>query len=705
MEITAYPPSPNDVPRDLTALPPSYQGRAALAVLAVLLFFLLFAGLVAGTAYLTYLAITYDMGPVNKITILGKIGAIAGSAMLFAFTLKFLFKLTSHQPSNRLELLRLDQPELFAFVDALCKETGAPRPRKIFVDPDVNAYVAYSNTWLSLFLPVRKDLTIGLGLVSSLDRSEFKAVVAHEFGHFAQRSMRIGSYIHSANTIIHDLIFTRDRWDRMLEEWRSADLRLSAAAWAITPVIWLVRKLLALFYGLLNFMHSSLSREMEFNADKVAVRTAGSEAIIGALWKLDPGVEHWSATMNHAYLAAQKGLFTKNLYRHNELSFQRAAPAFRTRLGALPADPRGGKLFFTTSENSKVGMYASHPPNDQREANAKTPFVACGRDDRPAWSIFKDRAELGERMTSLIYKQYLDKAAKTFVTEAEFEAFVEGERAGADLLGEYHGTFADRFLHVPGEDAVAAVRPIDPAEGIEALRPQLEELMKPVLEIDTLMKKARAIAEGTIKDNSFSFNGRSYTKRTLQEGYTALVEAREELFKGHFTEWDTTFCALHLRLAERTGDRPLLRRLYDQHAALTKVYRAFTWGRTNIVENLQALQARGEVQVSEVADLRERINGVVNTLNERVKELEVLDLVPLPNIANVKDLTEAIVPAGSIRPGMADMFNNGDFSRLMGNIDQALGHCQRLDQKSIASILAFHKKLVRPVVGSPDTQA
>jgi Zn-dependent protease with chaperone function len=84
--------------------------------------------------------------------------------------------------------------------------------------------------WLNLFLPVKKELTVGLGLISCLNLSEFKAVLSHEFGHFAQSSMKIGSYIISANTIIHDLIYSRDKWDDILDQWRASDLRLSVAA-------------------------------------------------------------------------------------------------------------------------------------------------------------------------------------------------------------------------------------------------------------------------------------------------------------------------------------------------------------------------------------------------------------------------------------------------------------------------------------------
>jgi Zn-dependent protease with chaperone function len=39
----------------------------------------------------------------------------------------------------------------------------------------------------------RKNLQIGIGLVNSVTVSEFKAVLAHEFGHFSQRSMKVAA--------------------------------------------------------------------------------------------------------------------------------------------------------------------------------------------------------------------------------------------------------------------------------------------------------------------------------------------------------------------------------------------------------------------------------------------------------------------------------------------------------------------------------
>ncbi len=694
-----YPPSPARLPQGLTALTGSYQVRAALAVVAIALFFVLFTALVAATAWLVWLAIIYPIHDINKLTIIAKLGAIAGAFMLFAFTLKFAFKLKNHVPTNRIELKREKHPRLFAFVERICAETKAPRPRKIHADPDVNAYVAYTNTWLSLILPVKKDLTIGLGLVSILDRSEFKVVTAHEFGHFAQRSMRIGSYIISANTIIHDMIYNRDKWDEMLDQWRGADLRLSFVAWIITPVIWLIRKTLGLFYVLLNRLHSSLSREMEFNADKVAVSTSGSEAIISALWKLDEGERHWGATMSSAYMAAQKNMFVKDLYRHNDLAIGRAAEVFRKQRASLPEDERGGRRFFAASEHSKVGMYASHPPNDMREANAKSPFVSCEHDDAPAWTLFDDTAGLRESMTSLIYSNHLSKNPQAWIEEAAFEDFVRAESAGTELLDEHHGTFTDRFLTIPSRDELtqaAAAISGDHRSAAAGMKEQLKLLMAPVREIEDCMRKAQQIAEGTTKEKGFAFNGKQFDKQSLQAGWDELAKAREEHFNGPLKEWDKAYCAVHLGLAEAQGRSEDLEHRYAQHRALNAIFQRLVGASHFAISEVQRLQSMGEVSQEIVRGVVQDINARVADANKQIKALANGHLVPLPNIATDQELQEAIMPGGQIREGSVVMFENGDFGRLMNDLDRAIAHCQRVDNKSIIGILQAHQELLAP---------
>lgn len=694
MTTNLYPPSPVELPKKLTALPASYKTRALLAILSILLFFLLYGALVAVLGYLVYWAFTYDIGHINKITILGKIGAIAGSVMLFFFTLKFIFKLKNHKRENRIKLNKKDYPELWSFILKICDETGAPKPKAIYADPDVNAYVSYTNMWLSLFLPVKKELTIGLGLVSCVNLSEFKAIMSHEFGHFSQRSMKIGSYIISANTIIHDMIFSRDKWDDLLDQWRASDLRLSFAAWIITPIIWLIRQVLNLFYQFLNIMYSSLSREMEFNADKVAISTSGSDAIISGLWKLDSGFEKWNNTINYAYLASQKKLFSKNLYTHNNLSLDRIKEQQITLLTALPNDKRGGKTYFVGSEHSKVNMYASHPPNDMRQDNAKVPFVACETNEDSPWLLFNNKEKLQQEMTNLIYEQYINKKAESFCNVEEFESFIASENHGKELLSEFGNAFENRFINIPEIDSID--KETDNVElklsAYENLKNKLDELMKPIKEIEVLMVKASEIAQGTTKDNSFAFKGKTYKKKTIEQGYNELFAEREKIFKDNFNDWDKDFCTFHLALAKKQGNYNHLKKLYLQHKELITFYKKALSIKSTIYNELNQLQTK-EVTENDVRRFGYRVNDLAISLNNDLENFDKLEFIELPNIENTEVLKEILIEGGKIEKRTGNIFENGGFQLIMTDIENTIMQCNRVDQKNLGVILDYHKKL------------
>lgn len=438
-------------------------------------------------------------------------------------------------------------------------------------------------------------------------------------------------------------------------------------------------------------MYSSLSREMEFNADKVAVSTSGSDAIISALWKLDGGSENWNNTINNAYLASQKNIFVKNLFTHNTLAIKREEVKQGEILDKLPIDIRGGRAFFRFGDVN-VGMYASHPSNNKREDNAKIPFVECVEDNNSPWLLFVSKESLQEEMTSLVYEKYLNKKNENFVTLNEFENFISEETKGKKLLEEYLNTFENRFIHIAQikeleEEAQKINQPY--IEKLTNLKVDLSELMKPVSEIELLMMKAQQISEGTIKDKSFSFRGQTYKNKNLQEGYEILVAEREKLFNESFKEWDVSFCALNLVLAKKVEEDLKLKNLYRQHAILTCVYKSLVNIKNTIIEELNILQSNEDITHSEVNTFGEKVNGLVFGLNGELDAFEKMTFVPLPNIDNVKELRESIVENGYFNKESGPIFENGGFDRIINSIETAISHCQRIDQKSIGVILLF----------------
>ena len=691
MKTPLYPPSPKTIPKKLTSLTPTYQLKTILAIIAIIVFFLLYFALIIAFAGAVYLAITYDIRVISYITIIIKVCAITGTIMLLAFTLKFLFKLKNPERPNRVKLEKSENPELWYFLQKICEETGAPEPKNIYIDPDVNAYVMYSNVWLSLILPVKKEITIGLGLIDCLNLSEFKAVISHEFGHFAQSSMKIGSYIMSANTIIHDMIYSRDKWDELFEQWKVSGA-FGLGAWFIVPIVWVTRQILGLFYQFLNFMYSSLTREMEFNADKFSVRTSGSNAIITALWKLENGTEKWQNTISQAYLAAQKKIHTKNLYIHNQLALQRSTTQQTEKFNALPNDSRGGKRFFLSSENSKVGMYATHPPNDKREENAKNPYILCEEDTRSAWLLFGNKEAIQEKMTKVVYEQYIKKTPTDFSPIEDFEVFIGEEAKGKDLLEEYQNAFKDRFLQIPEIDTLVEEAKTS-THNLPQLKEELSQLMQPIQEIDKLMEKAVQIAEGTTKDKSFEFKGQKYTKKTFTEGIDSLVIEKEKILNENFEEWDKNFLAFHLATATKASKDQELINLYIQHQTITEIYKYIATLKHSALKHLAELQWEAEANNVLITGMNEDFNDFLLTINDKMDQLNDITFVPMPNINSVQELREAIIEEGTFKRGPMLLFETGGVEKWLETIDLAIIHCQRIDQKNLGVILALHKTL------------
>lgn len=690
-----YPPSPKQIKSDYTKLPIAYNLKALLAVFSVILFFLLYIGLVIVLALLTKWAFTYTIEDVNRFSLLGKAGACLGSTMLFLFTLKFIFKIRNFKPENRIKLQKQEQQSLWAFVDRICAETGAPKPKDIYVDPDVNAYVSYSNTWLSLILPVKKDLTIGLGLVSCLNLSEFKAVISHEFGHFSQSSMRIGSYITSANTIIHDMIFNRDKWDELLDKWRQMDLRISFAAWVITPIVWVIRLILRLFYQLLNVMYSLLSREMEFNADRVAAKTSGSDAIVSALWKLNHGAQNWNTSVNHLYNANTKGISISNVYSHHTTVSEKSNIKLKELTSSLEDHPNGGKQYFINDEVSKVNMYASHPPNNSREENVKSPYINCELDYRSPWLLFDKKEKIQEQCTSVIYKDYFQIEVKENSNIEAFQSFVEQESKGLELLDNYMNTYKDRYLIVSDMESqyYEELETSQLVAHAKNLKDELMQLHTQMESIDNTIMALNKIAEGTSK-TPITYADKKYNKKNINEGYNALFTAKTEMLNNQFTQWDQKQYTIHRILNKRLQVNDQFEDLINQHQSITHLYKSFVEKKEITINYLAELQENNEITEDNIFTVARNVADIGRDLNKIIKEFDIKNYVPLSNLESLEVLLLTIIPGKQVKTPYGNMFSNNSYNEYIQTLEYGINQLNRIDQKSIIEILTVYEEII-----------
>ena len=441
-----YPSNPAGVPERLTKPTTSYRSRAWLAVAGLGLFISLYFALTGWFAWKGYCLIA---GAGGKD---GFERFIAGACAMFftVFMGKAIFFMKQRHEIDDIEIKAADQPELFAFLFRLARESGARRPYRVFLSPRVNAAVFYDLSILNLFLPSKKNLEIGLGLVNVLNLSEFKAVLAHEFGHFAQRSMAVGRWVYTAQQIAEKIIAKRDALDTFLAKLSRMDIRIAWLGWILSLVVWSLRSVMETVFRIVVLAQRALSREMELQADLVAVSLSGSDAIINALQRLTVADEAWDRAVRFAAAEARNGRIVSDVFAAQLLVIDRLrkiwnSPGFREP-PVLPPDIAPAHRVFQREMARPPRMWSTHPSNSEREENTKRTYVYAGVDTRSAWELFSNVQTVKEKMSvHLVSDIVRNKEAQSAPMEDPLAKLAK-QFDRAFLQPQYRGAYLSRPL-------------------------------------------------------------------------------------------------------------------------------------------------------------------------------------------------------------------------------------------------------------------
>lgn len=219
-----------------------------------------------------FIAVMPDMNPLIYI---------AGWVFIAIFAIiliKPLFSISTSVKEPGVPISPEEAPELFQLIEETAREAGLRGPRKVFLSYVPNAMVFSRSSIWNIFFPVRRNLMIGLGLLYFTNRSELKAVLAHEFGHFGQKTVRVGSAVYIGYSIVNNIISGRGPVDALLA--RLGPLPASVALWIIGPV-------LTRLAGFVQRGYGKMQKEMEYGADAVSADIVGNRAAVSAMYKSD----------------------------------------------------------------------------------------------------------------------------------------------------------------------------------------------------------------------------------------------------------------------------------------------------------------------------------------------------------------------------------------------------------------------------------
>lgn len=349
----------------------------------------------------------HGRGRGKALIILVYLAPIVAGAILVLFMIKPLFSRPARHGRNH-PLTRDREPTLFSFIDRLCDAVGAPKPRAIEVDNQVNASAGLRRGMLSL-LSNDLVLVIGLPLAAGLNLREMAGVLAHEFGHFAQASgMRVSYVLRATNMWFARVVYERDEWDERLSRWStSVDLRIGFPLLLARACVWGTRKILWCFMTVAHGVSCHLLRQMEFDADRHEVRLSGSAVFESTSQKL--------AILNLAYRGAMSDLGQS--YDEGRLADNLPA-LIAANVDQIP--PHVIEAYTKHVNESNTAWFDTHPADKDRIASAQREAApGVFHVDAPAGVLFSDFDKLCRNVTGEFYRESLGPEAKVAIVPVE----------------------------------------------------------------------------------------------------------------------------------------------------------------------------------------------------------------------------------------------------------------------------------------------
>ena len=515
--------------QDVLTVTPEFKKEAAKSIIAIVGFILVYLLLFALSIGIVLLSVYGGIAIIalrpSFYTILIGLGLVGFGIMVFVFLIKFLFATSDTDNNDNIEVTAEDEPLLFQMINNLANEVGTSKPKKIYFTPDVNAAVFYNSSFWSMFLPIRKNLKIGLGLVNSVNTSELKAVIAHEFGHFSQRSMKVGSWVYQVNKIIYDMLYNNRGYANSLDSMSGVHAIFSLFASLTIKVVQGIQWVLRQMFTVVNKCYMGLSRQMEFHADLVAASVCGSNNIINALKRAEFAEICYSATLDLCNEAWKEKKVVTDFYSDHRTMVKHIAHRNQLSLiDGLPSMEENRSNGISNRVNYK-NQWASHPSLEERSEYLQPFGLDAGVDNATAWTLFSDPENWKKLLTKQLYTAIPQDEVKGTLEHNEFEQLI----AEQDKRFSFPPVFKEYYnsRQVANFDTEAIVHEPFVITSFEHIFVEKEILLpKKINSLSQDIAVLNAIIKKEITTHSFDFDGQKYKSKDAAQ---VLAELEAEL--------------------------------------------------------------------------------------------------------------------------------------------------------------------------------
>lgn len=454
---------------------PLYVLNLVVVAGVVVLMPIIYFALIAGVGYFGFWWATEMTGIMSTEGV--RVRGRSGGALLFAKLLAYLVPLFlaglllifllkpifigRGEREETVSLNEFEEPELFAFFNRVCEIIGAPKPKRIDLNNEVNASAGFARGFWSLFIPGDVVLTIGMPLVTGLTTRQFTGVMVHEFAHFRQGiAMRASMLINMVVGWFAVRAHSRDRLDDWLEDSiEESEHWIAVLILKIAQLlVFLTRLVLILLYRIALLCSAAMSRQMEYDADRFAARFVGSETEAAV-----------SARMVELMIAAQSAESQAHEMWVKDKSVPRDMPTL-IAMASARLMPEERERVEHMMQHGAGGLFDTHPPAHKRiKAVMKLNEPGIFRPDGQATALFRDIDMANMRASYAHFREVLGPRRLEKVTFVPIDSLVRQHvkaQASNDALTNFVGfdppTWRPIFpsMRTPGapEDAKAAAQ-------------------------------------------------------------------------------------------------------------------------------------------------------------------------------------------------------------------------------------------------------
>lgn len=318
-----------------------------------------------------------------------------------------------------------EAPGLYRLVRDVAAAVGAPTPNRIYVTCDVNASASFKRGVRS-FVGDDLSLSIGLPLVGTLSTRELAGVIAHELGHFSQRTgMRVSYVLWSVNRWLVQVAYGRDQWDAVIATYSSRGVIYTMLPfWIAGIAVFVSRLFIRLLATCVIALNCAFARQGEYDADEYENRVAGTKAMKRTFVKME--------CLGYAQFRVHEMLSV--LWPQRRL-LDDVPGAIRMVFEGLDAEAVGqlkGRML-----GKKGRALSTHPSDKQRiDRISKSPNPGSMNIDGDSRKLFSNFAVLCKASTMVMYDAVLGMHPEESVLVSAAEAYRPRDAAGAAPIPE-----------------------------------------------------------------------------------------------------------------------------------------------------------------------------------------------------------------------------------------------------------------------------